>query len=68
MAAAIRNLLLLTIIAITVFCADGYGVYQLVWSDEFDGTTLNTSNWSYDIGNGSGVGEIVSLSITGPRT
>ena len=54
MAAAIRNLLLLTIIAITVFCADGYGVYQLVWSDEFDGTTLNTSNWSYDIGNGSG--------------
>jgi len=37
-----------------VCCGDGYGAYQLVWSDEFDGTTLNTSNWSYDIGNGSG--------------
>ena len=27
--------------------------YELVWSDEFDGTGLNTANWSYDIGNGS---------------
>jgi len=26
----------------------------LVWSDEFDGTTLNTTNWVYDIGTGSG--------------
>jgi beta-glucanase (GH16 family) len=50
----IRNLLLLKIIALIVCCADGYGAYQLVWSDEFDGTTLNTSNWSYDTGNGSG--------------
>jgi beta-glucanase (GH16 family) len=24
----------------------------LVWSDEFDGTTLNTGKWGYDIGNG----------------
>lgn len=23
--------------------------YQLVWSDEFDGTTINTSNWSYQV-------------------
>ena len=29
-----------------------YPGYHLVWSDEFDGTSLNTSNWSYDIGNG----------------
>ena len=28
--------------------------YQLVWSDEFNGTTLDTSKWSYQIGNGSG--------------
>lgn len=25
---------------------------QLIWFDEFDGTALDTSNWSYDIGNG----------------
>lgn len=34
--------------------------YQLVWSDEFDGTELNEDNWGYDIGNGNwgwGVGE-----------
>ena len=28
--------------------------YNLVWSDEFDGTSLNTANWVYDIGTGSG--------------
>ena len=28
--------------------------WNLVWSDEFDGTTLNTANWVYDIGTGSG--------------
>jgi beta-glucanase (GH16 family) len=26
--------------------------WQLVWSDEFSGTTLNTNNWSYEFGNG----------------
>ena len=26
--------------------------WNLVWSDEFDGTTLNTANWVYDIGTG----------------
>jgi beta-glucanase (GH16 family) len=26
--------------------------YQLVWSDEFDGTTLNTDNWTYETGTG----------------
>jgi beta-glucanase (GH16 family) len=25
---------------------------SLVWSDEFDGTSLDTTNWSYDIGDG----------------
>lgn len=52
MAIAIRRLLLLTIIAITVFCSYGYCAYQLVWSDEFDGSSLNTLNWSYDVGDG----------------
>jgi beta-glucanase (GH16 family) len=25
---------------------------QMIWSDEFDGTALDTTRWSYDIGNG----------------
>ncbi len=28
--------------------------YELVWSDEFNGTKLDESNWTYEIGNGSG--------------
>ncbi|MGA9291566.1 MAG: family 16 glycosylhydrolase [Ignavibacteriaceae bacterium] len=27
--------------------------YQLVWSDEFDGTQLDSAKWGYQIGNGS---------------
>lgn len=30
--------------------------YLLVWSDEFDGTTLNTSNWEIMIGDGCSYG------------
>ena len=26
---------------------------KLIWSDEFDGDTINTNNWTYDIGKGS---------------
>lgn len=29
-----------------------YDGMQLVWTDEFEGTSLNTANWSYDIGTG----------------
>ncbi|PWJ42908.1 family 16 glycosylhydrolase [Sediminitomix flava] len=29
--------------------------YELVWADEFDGTTLNTNYWTYEV-NGSGGG------------
>jgi len=28
--------------------------WQLAWSDEFDGNSLNLANWTFDIGNGSG--------------
>src|SRR5580692_3096625 len=28
--------------------------WQLTWSDEFNGSSINTANWTYDIGNGSG--------------
>ncbi len=32
-----------------------WGEYSLVWSDEFDGTTLNADNWSVEVnGNGGG--------------
>ncbi|MFZ5940614.1 MAG: family 16 glycosylhydrolase [Bacteroidota bacterium] len=27
--------------------------YELVWSDEFDGSSLNTDNWTYETGTGS---------------
>src|SRR6266705_2007233 len=27
---------------------------QLVWSDEFDGNSVNVNNWTNDVGNGSG--------------
>lgn len=30
------------------------GNWNIVWSDEFNGTSINSSNWMYDIGNGSG--------------
>jgi beta-glucanase (GH16 family) len=38
----------------TVYCQTPTG-YKLVWSDEFNGTTIDPSNWGYDIG-GSGWG------------
>ena len=31
---------------------ESYDGYTLVWRDEFDADTLNTTNWSYEIGNG----------------
>ncbi|MBW8002758.1 MAG: family 16 glycosylhydrolase [Planctomycetes bacterium] len=49
-----KHLLLLTIIAVMVFCGEGYGAYSLVWSDEFNGSSLNTSDWTVALGNGSG--------------
>lgn len=36
-----------------------WGAYQLVWSDEFDGTSLNTDNWNVEVnGNGGGNQEL----------
>lgn len=36
-----------------------WGEYALVWSDEFDGTTLNTDNWTIEVnGNGGGNKEL----------
>ena len=33
---------------------NSYEGYDLVWSDEFDGSQLNSSDWGYDIGTGNG--------------
>ena len=52
MSAAVRYFFLLTVIGMIIVCADGYADYQLVWSDEFEGSSLNALNWSYDIGDG----------------
>jgi beta-glucanase (GH16 family) len=29
-----------------------YGNYNIVWSDEFNGSNINANTWTYDIGNG----------------
>lgn len=34
-----------------MFIPDGY---KLIWSDEFEGSALDTDNWTAEIGNGSG--------------
>jgi beta-glucanase (GH16 family) len=31
-----------------------YGDWNIVWSDEFNGTAINTNVWTFDLGNGSG--------------
>lgn len=33
-----------------------YGNWNIVWSDEFNGTAIDTNTWAYDIGNNSGWG------------
>ena len=32
---------------------DSYSGYQLAWADEFSGNTLNTADWTHEIGTGS---------------
>ena len=31
--------------------------YQMVWNDEFDGTAIDNSKWSFDLGNGCDISE-----------
>lgn len=48
-------LLLTLLVALTpIPSANAAGNWNLVWSDEFDGTSLNTNNWRAEIGTGSG--------------
>ena len=48
----------ITVAIFATFCAVGVCLAEgeLVWSDEFDGTALNTSNWEIMIGDGSAYG------------
>ena len=42
----------LTILLAAGFITPSYATYSLVWSDEFNGTSLDANNWAADIGNG----------------
>jgi beta-glucanase (GH16 family) len=42
----------LAAVALLGFTTPSQASYVLAWSDEFDGTSLDTSNWNIDIGNG----------------
>ena len=44
--------LALVLAATAALSSSAIGQQQLVWSDEFDGTSLDTSKWEYQIGNG----------------
>ncbi len=50
------SVLLLAILLVSLVPAEKINAatsWNLVWSDEFNGTSLNTSNWSCEIGTGS---------------
>ena len=44
-------------------CADWQ---SLLWSDEFNGSSINTTNWTFDIGTSSGGWEITNLLLHQP--
>ena len=46
----LRNLAVVLLFGIDT----AWGAGQLIWSDEFTGDSVNTTNWTFDIGNGSG--------------
>ena len=46
------SILTLAIIAMLGLVSPTWATYSLVWSDEFNGTTLDAANWAPDIGNG----------------
>ena len=36
----------------TLACFFSYSQYQIIWSDEFNGSNLDSNKWNYDIGQG----------------
>jgi beta-glucanase (GH16 family) len=53
-----RISLLALILSAAFFCSHGtaHAEWKLVWSDEFDGNSINTNNWQFDMGNRNGWG------------
>src|SRR4029079_19141322 len=53
-----KSLLLTLVITLAVLCARAADTWApgpgwtLVWSDEFTNSTIDTSNWAYDLGGG----------------
>lgn len=48
-------LLLVMALLVTLFpAAKANAAYNLVWSDEFNGSTIDSNNWTFEIGTGSG--------------
>lgn len=43
-----------SVVNITVSTPPPVPGWQLVWNDEFDGTSVDSAKWNYDIGNGNG--------------
>jgi beta-glucanase (GH16 family) len=50
--AHVQNLKMLICIFLTLLFSASLRAQTLVWEDNFNGTTLNSSMWSYDFGNG----------------
>lgn len=40
------------ILSLLTYTSSAQSCYKLVWSDEFNGTSLNTSDWNYILGDG----------------
>ena len=45
-------IIVIAVIALIGFVSPTYATYSLVWSDEFSGTSLDSANWTHDVGNG----------------
>ena len=54
--ALLRRVAVVALGAVLLRSATGRALasWQLVWSDEFNGSNVDTTNWTFDTGNGSG--------------
>jgi beta-glucanase (GH16 family) len=41
-------------LALTQLSVSAYGNWNITWSDEFEGSSINPAVWTFDLGNGSG--------------